>query len=302
MTSRLMFSLALVAFAAMLVSAGARASASTCDAYFQASQEVSGSTIFDPFEPMAYERVVRVSVRNDGEASCSLRLRALNPALGPRQLPGSELSYRLFDPDNMELENDQASISGAYDFVLPAGSGRDLFIRMVVDRPQFAEPLLANTADELILSDQSETATFDTLRLSLNVDIASRAQINLAGIDAAFDRAFAINQISFGTLEPGLSRTVYLQIRANEDVLVHMDSRNGGVLQEVGGGSGQVPYSATLAGTPVNLDGTGGIPQPSPSSLDGLSLPLRFEIEPFGTQPSNRYRDRVTITVTAQPG
>ncbi|XBQ15917.1 MAG: hypothetical protein ABL308_13290 [Oceanicaulis sp.] len=300
--TRLFLTIIMALVAALFIGGARSAHSQDCDAYIQSLQEVTGSSTFDPFESVDYGRVVRLTVANDGTDDCQLRLRALNPAMGARLLTGAGLPYALFDPTNGLLDNDPGTVTGAFDFSVGANATRDILITLVIERPQFAVPATETTLDELIVSDQASGQEYDRIDLSLSVDIVSRAQINLAGVDAPYDRDFAINQISFGSLEPGIERTVYLQIRANEDVAVQFQSNNGGTLNEVGGGSGRVPYSAYLAGAYIELIAPQSLAQPAPVSLDGLSLPLTFRIEPFGIQPSNRYRDRVTITVTALPG
>lgn len=279
----------------------APAHAVDCDPFISATQELSGTPTMDPFEAGVYQRVVRVAVTNSGADPCDLRLRAVNTVAGARTLENTMIEYRLYDPSNSVLINDASTISGAYDFSIAPSQTQELLVRLEIDRPVFAEPVATNAIQRLLLSDQADTQQFDDVPLSLGVTIVSRAQLNIAGVDAPFNQSIGVNSVSFGDLEANAFRTVYLQIRSNEDVAITMDSQNDGQLAEVGGGSGRVPYTARLDGQSVDLTGVDTISRVSSGDLAGASLPLTFTIQPFGLQPSNRYRDRVTVTVTTVP-
>jgi len=289
-------------FSALAVSGLIAADARACAPRFDGEPQVTGPEALDPFDAGPFEREIRLALVNDGGADCDLVVRALNAEPGARRLSGGGLTYQLVAPGDRVLANAETGVDSGHRLQLFPAQRRELVFRVRVDRPVFARPASGRALQDFVVFARETETEIVRRQVSVPVNVLSRAQANLAGVDAPFDRDLAVNQVSFGTLQPGAHRTVFLQLRANADVDIRFESEHGGALVNAAGGPGRVPYSARLSGEAVDLTGEARIRRPSPVSLDGSSLPLRFEIGAVPPVAAGRYEDRVVVTVTALPG
>lgn len=135
--------------------------------------------------------------------------------------------------------------------------------------------------------------------IPVQVLVPSRAQMNIAGASGPIGDGPGLNSIDFGSLMEGAVRTVFLQLRANGDAMIALQSREGGVMRHRDLPEHAAPYAMMLDGRPVELSGRQEFPAPPAASIDGISLPMTFTIGRVAGLPAGRYEDVITISVSA---
>jgi spore coat protein U-like protein len=116
----------------------------------------------------------------------------------------------------------------------------------------------------------------DDLLLSIEVDIPSRAQINLSGASSPVFGNLGGTGLDFGELSHGKEREAYIQVRATTAVMLTLSSENGSKLKHRAeiGSEALIPYSLKVDGQPVDL----------------ASGPKRIDRAPVGGLGADNYR------------
>lgn len=140
---------------------------------------------------------------------------------------------------------------------------------------------------------------WDEVYLSVQINAPSRAQLNIAGTDTAFVDGPDMYHLDFGRLEQGLSRRVFLQLRANEDVLMTLESENKGRMQHKELPKHGVSYQFALSGQVLDLSSKTSLNLPAAPTFRGVSLPVDITIGDVAGVPSGDYADTIVIDVSA---
>ncbi|UTF60851.1 hypothetical protein [Gilvimarinus sp. DA14] len=135
--------------------------------------------------------------------------------------------------------------------------------------------------------------------LSVQINAPSRAQLNIAGTDSAFVDGPDIYHLDFGRLVEGLSRRIFLQLRANEDVLMTLESENKGTMRHKELVKYAVAYQFALSGQVLDLSSKTSLSLPAAPTFRGVSLPVDITIGEVDGVPSGDYADTITIDVSA---
>lgn len=149
-----------------------------------------------------------------------------------------------------------------------------------------------------ILMPEGDAAAILPLRLVLQS--TPRAQVNIAGSAGAFGSGSTVEVVDFGTAATGLTRRVFVQVRANAASTLTVNSEHRGVMRhtEVAEGGTVVPYSAELDGHLIDLSETWVHRVDPPRTIQGVSLPLDFTLGAVTGQMSGRYEDLLTIDIS----
>ncbi len=127
----------------------------------------------------------------------------------------------------------------------------------------------------------------------------AQAHVSIAGTSARFGSAPSVKVVDFGTLEEGVTRTVYVQVRANQRVNIEIESENGGQLRHVERPESRaIPFSTTLDGQAFDLsNGPANLTRESGTGLSGSNHALNMTIGSVQRTFSGRYRDRIHVYV-----
>ncbi|MBI1187613.1 MAG: hypothetical protein GC206_09860 [Alphaproteobacteria bacterium] len=245
----------------------------------------------DPFSP--YQTVIDLPIMLEIDGECDgVELVAHSPAgAGDRALrgPGGAIEYRLTAPSGPTLRNTRDPGGGVH--ILRGGP---MALRATIgDAASALAPGAYEDDVELSLYDRRSGALLSgPLNVVVRADIAPRVQANLAGLARGGNAT-----MDFGALEPGERQRVMLQVRANTQVSIALESENGGELKlDAAPGAPGVGYTLTFDG-----ERGGAAPwrfsRTPPLTLRGAAYPIEIQIGATEGRFAGRYRDVVTITV-----
>lgn len=139
----------------------------------------------------------------------------------------------------------------------------------------------------------------ERMRVGVQVQVPSRAQVNIAGASGSFARVPELSRIDFGTLETGEQARVFVQVRANGPSRIRVASQNGGLMRNLDDPRFTAPYAIDFMSGRLDLSGPVEIAAPPAQSIEGLSLPMVVQVGSVGGLPAGRYEDLVTISISA---
>jgi hypothetical protein len=185
---------------------------------------------------------------------------------------------------------------------LDGGQGKRVTASMRVDVARTAMAASGDYRDSVklrVIDLDSKKQIGQDRQTGIDVTVPKRAQLNIAGADSA-SSAFGVSRIDFGQMQTGAERSVFVQVRATDDVEIRFTSQNSGVLKHVRlqDAAPSVPYGVTFDGVQVNLA--------SPFTLErevergGSSYLMSVKLGEVGNPPAGEYQDLITIDVTAQ--
>ena len=264
---------------------------------------ITGKTDYDPFGPADIADSYRISIGNTGAVACSYGL--VFRAVGTRQQLGETLTYVLTDMNGHPLvvsggPSAFAPIARLPAPLAPSAQGQVEF-QIAMLRGQFAAPgIYRDTLDlelhALDANGQPQGAPLQTTALAIAYTVPRVMSVNIRGGELA-------TTLSFGTLAKGQQRGVEIQARSNQGYQLDVTSDNHGALAltpKAPGHSWTVPYTAALAGQPLDLAaGTSlrSLPPTRPESDAGY--PLTVTIGDTGQKRAGRYEDVITIEIRA---
>jgi hypothetical protein len=258
---------------------------------------------YDPFVDGTTTQTFDVAVAVVGMGAggdCQLGLsiaEAVPATTRSARLGGASVTYRLLLAGD-ELRNDPEAVHP----LAVSGTGVAHFaVRIEVGANQIAPAGLYVDNLSLRLVDLGQNRVLGSPMLaSLAINMASRAQINLAGgaIGSASSLSSAV--MDFGALQTNAIRTALLQLRSTAPVRISVFSQNGGALLRIGGDPADaLAYALTLDGEAVNLAGRGGsITRNAAATPAGqtYALGLRITGNP-AVLPAGDYHDVLTVNV-----
>ncbi|MCI1755622.1 MAG: hypothetical protein LKM31_07390 [Sphingobium sp.] len=119
-------------------------------------------------------------------------------------------------------------------------------------------------------------------------------QANFVGLSSG-QRA----ELDMGELTPGLSRSIWLQVRASADVDIHISSDHHGQLRHERSDA-RIPYRMMLDDQSVDLSRGSRVAVGLADSIRGQNLPLAITIDDYDRAPVGNYDDVVTFTISAR--
>lgn len=131
--------------------------------------------------------------------------------------------------------------------------------------------------------------------LTLAATILPRIQANLTGVDSSSANG-QVGSISFGELTSGEQRNLGIQIRANTDVVISVQSVNRGVLQHIDDEAARIPYALSILGQPIDLSAESRIH--GQYSITGVTNPMLIRIGSTDGARSGQYSDQIIFTIS----
>jgi hypothetical protein len=247
------------------------------------------SMTHDPFAAQSEVGIVSLSFTTIGP--CVGQAALVDPSGAPLvQVQAGDL--------RLDFTASQSSlVSSTVPFTAPAGpSAVHLTWRIMPERSVITPPGAARAMLTAQINSDALSAPISKTTI-LEVVTPPRAQVNIAGASGRFG-AQSISVVDFGVLQSGLSRRVFVQVRANTAATLVLSSRNGGVLRnETLPEAAPIDYRASLDGQllPANL--TAQFAVAPPRTMDGVSLPFDMTIGTVEGAMAGRYSDVITIDV-----
>lgn len=269
-----------------------------CDVTLAQPPEAVAFT-YDPFDLQAPVGPLRLALRNQGDAR-TLELILSGEDGAPLALagPGDALPIDIDARDNVQPI---AGTEGLH-FLLEATP--DTVETAVLDVEVAGAPvpppgLYAGDLAIRVRDYASGEPCVERFRVRTQVQVPSRAQINIAGSSGPIGDDPGLSRIDFGTLESGEARTVFVQIRANGPTRLSLSSREGGRMRHVDLPEFAAPYAVDLLGQRLDLSGAVELAAPTASSVAGVALPMVVTVGEVGGLPSGAYEDLITIAISA---
>ncbi len=242
---------------------------------------------FDPFDGITRGSTVDVQLINLGSDPCKL---ALVEADGQgHELRGRRgtLAYTLI-----------AAATGPV--TLEGGQGKRATLSMRVEIARAATASSGDYRDTLnlrVIDLDSKKQIGQDRQTAIDLNVPKRAQLNIAGADSA-GAGFGVSRIDFGQMQSGAERSVFVQVRATDDVEIRLTSRNAGVLKHVRlhDAAPAIPYGVTFDGVQVNLASSFTLEREVERA--GSSYLMSVRLGEVGRPPAGEYQDLITIDVT----
>lgn len=272
--------------------------AAACDLLVETPQAVRIE--YNPFAVGASTGPLDVTFQNRSDSICELRLRLVDDIGDPRpviDLGGVVVEFRPREASGLfrrDVEPGVFLLSVAGNDTVRAEIDAVVVNNAVVEAGDHqAELRLA------IFAADGEPAA-PTIPLHVILRSAPRAQVNIAGSAGAFGSGSSVEVVDFGLAATGVSRRVFVQVRANAESTLSVKSQHHGVMRhlEMGEAGTVVAYLLELDGQPVDLSEAWTRLVDPPRTLDGVSLPLDFTLGPVTGQMSGRYEDLLTIDIS----
>jgi spore coat protein U-like protein len=259
---------------------------------------------YDPFQGVTVAVSFNVTFQNNDSVSCVLGVAVSREGNdGQRQLKkgSNQLLYTLKAPGGIEVPNSLSSPIGQ----LTVAAGKRASLRLKLEVPAGQIGQAGEYRDTLVLRGYSMDGGVSPLGGGDRVEhaeanVASRAQVNIAGAAGSFGVPFAVDTIDFGNMVTGAERNAFVQIRATDDVTITVTSQNHGKLLHTSlkQQTGNVAYMLKLDSQALNLGyGSASIDRHPPITLDGISYPLSVRIGNVSGLLAGTYQDLVTVSV-----
>ena len=133
--------------------------------------------------------------------------------------------------------------------------------------------------------------------------VPMRVDLSIVDTGAPFNLNSLSQDLNFGTLATGQTRTLDLVLQYNAGFRLSFSSENNGVLKH-STRANAISYGFQLAGTPVSLNGSATHPIEAAngngvSPASGARYPLRVTIGSIANAVAGAYFDNITITVVS---
>lgn len=256
---------------------------------------------YDPFSPSPVMETVPLRLMNLSSGHCDLLLETVIPGVGTRQmeLAGSGVLAE-FVLGSSEAESRGLSGSRLRLSIAPEDArSAELGIRL--EPGAFPSPGVYPEEVRFRVRDAAtERPLLDDILVRFDVEVLSRARINIAGSHGSRARRPGTTLVDLGELQTGMERDVPVHIHANEAYSLTIESENRGELRHVQRPElPAVSYSVGLHGQWSDLGTPMMLRMHRPPTIRGEFLPLRIRIGETQGLMAGTYRDRVHVTVDA---
>jgi hypothetical protein len=144
----------------------------------------------------------------------------------------------------------------------------------------------------------------DTVTITATAVVPKIIRISLVNTGGSFDQNSTTQNLDFGALSTGASKSIDLKEVTNAGYSVTFSSQNNGVLKHATPGiSTTVPYTLTVNSTTVNLTSSAASPVEvargnGQTSLNGSTQTVSVTIGQISNQLAGNYSDIITVTAT----
>lgn len=259
---------------------------------------------YDPFEFVRSAGQTKFELVNKGEQDCELAIILLDDmrqSIETAAISDTGVTLR-FAARARQSALVPGGVPGTWRLGLPSGTQTDLVIEALVIEDAIAAAGLHELALTLEIRNLAgDDGVLFAAPLRTELLTRSRAQMNIVGAAGSFGEGENVASVDFGVITANTVRRVYLQMRANTDARLSIDSANRGRLkrndalpEETG-----ITYGAILSDEEVSLSQHWERIISPPQTVAGSSLPFDLVIGEISAQPAGAYSDVLTIELSA---
>ena len=255
---------------------------------------------YNPFDIGPSSAGLDVSMENRGDAACDLRM-SFTDDVGMEVtsvvLGNVGVQFRPREASGVQMADVQTAV---FQYQLPAGAKGQAQFDAAVVQGAVADAGEYGVNLRLVLKTTDGQPIGAPIPVRLILQATPRAQLNLAGAAGAFGTGSSVEVVDFGQAAEGLTRRIFLQVRANTMATVSIVSQHGGVMQRVeeAPNATALPYTVELDGDDVDLSVLWTKQIDPPRTLAGISIPMTFILGPVAGAMEGRYADVLTIDIS----
>ncbi len=282
-------------WAAVVLALGTAASA--CELAVDAPE--AARVEYNPFALGSSSGPLDIVFGNKGERVCELRLVLVNDVGDPLpllDLGGVVIEFKPRETSGLFRRDTEP---GAFVLSIPGTSVARAELDVTVVRNAVVEAGIHQADLRLSVEAVDGEALLPPIPLHVILQSAPRAQVNIAGAAGSFASESSVEVVDFGTAATGITRQVFVQVRANTQSTLTVKSQHRGLLHhvEMGDRGTVIAYTVVLDGRPVDLAEAWSYRVDPPRTLAGVSLPMDLTLGAVTGQMSGRYEDLITIDI-----
>ncbi|MHC3925699.1 hypothetical protein [Brevundimonas naejangsanensis] len=255
---------------------------------------------YNPFAIGPSAGALDVGLENRGEAACDVRM-SFTDDIGLEVtsvvLGNVGVQFRPREASGVQMADVQTAV---FQYQLPAGAKGQAQFDAAVVQGAVADAGEYGVNLRLVMKTADGEPIGAPIPVRLILQATPRAQLNLAGAAGAFGTGSSVEVVDFGEAIAGVTRRIFLQVRANTLATVSIASQHGGVMHRVeeAPNAPTLPYTVELAGDDVDLSALWTKQIDPPRTLAGISIPMTFVLGPVAGAMEGRYADVLTIDIS----
>lgn len=264
--------------------------------------DITTPTQFDPFSPTGIRYTSTLNIKNFSATDCTDVKLTFTDTVAPNQLQHDvdTITFNITAPGaNLSLINNPSGI--AIDTVAAAAEVAVKFDLVIPPATTTVPPGdYINSNIKLTLSTAVGGEVDATKTLLIRTFVGTILNINIGGAEY-IPGSLSPYTMDFGSLKPGVTRSVNVTTRANVQHSLHISSDYGGKL--VGPWPATihyVDYFVNFDGTMLNLKNATVVALGAKTTLNGSTRILQATILNIGTARAGLYRDVITLTVASE--
>lgn len=252
-------------------------------------------TASDSMDKQQLSHRFRVTLRNDGDTECKLRVRVTRD-LGASD--GSFPNYTLTGPGgNIAVTSASPSdvSSGGGVIIVPPGGLTPVTYDVAI--PVGWGMRSGDYRQQLIfaLSHDGGNDTLASSQVALKLEIPATARIRFAGVNG--EGGARINLGTLSTTTRTVSSPFVVRVLSTASYQLRLSSQNGGNLRRTDGAD-VIPYQLSVGGVPFNMMLGGQLNVGQHTASQGDVHAVLVTVDPDPTWHAGQYTDRVTVDVT----
>lgn len=255
---------------------------------------------YNPFAAGPSSGAIDLGLKNQADEACELRLSFVDDGgaiVSRLDLGGVGVQFRPREASGLQASDVEPGVL-RYTLAGKATGQAQLDAAIVVDAVPDAGTYASDL--KLLVKDADGTALLAPIPVRMQLVSTPRAQLNLAGAAGAFGSGSSVEVVDFGDASTGLTRRIFIQVRANAPSIIAITSEHRGLMQRQGDAetASSVAYAVELDGTPVDLKAPWTKEVDPPRTLAGISLPMLFTLGKIKDQMAGRYQDVLAIDIS----
>ena len=267
---------------------------------------------YNPFQAGATVVPVSFTLKNADSKPCDAAFAFFKAGVPQASAAGGSLTYQLMSSSGPLIQNAPSPPA-----VLP-GSGAAAYITVGAKQTYTANAMLSvgegqvappgTYSDRLYLGVYQGAGSGQYTETQIPVALLGVAIVVNSQITVAIAGGGRKTTLNFGDFVPGATRSVNLQVYANQGFRLIVSSDNAGVMkptdmQAIAEGMWQVPYTIAINRTaPVNLSQQRMLSLwPAATQKSGIAIPIDVQVGSIAGQRAGIYRDVITIAIDAGP-
>lgn len=246
---------------------------------------------------------IRLRLTNNGNRDCEGTI-VFQRSDGDGRLVGPQnaaLDYWIVDAGgfNNLLFDPGTSLQKSMPVQVKSGRTKEIRPRLFVHRGQEGISGIYRASIEAVFRPAGQPDDEERTTVRLSASVVPGVQANFVGVSRSNGRGGA-SLLDLGEIEPGMRRSVGLQVRANTEVDVEVSSENRGRLVQRRRGGGSIGYQMNVGGEAVNLGSQSDVVLPASVGRRGRTSRIVIQVENFDNAPAGQYGDTILFRISAR--